>query len=51
VKAAQEWGKTPEEWEALSQNDRADMLAFTRVNLKMAAWEAQEQERELESKG
>lgn len=48
MKTAKEWGKTAEEFEALSENDKADMIAFTRVNLQMAAWEAQEQQREMD---
>lgn len=48
MKAGREWGKSPEEFEALSQNDQADMIAFTRVNLQMLAWEHQEQQKEMD---
>jgi hypothetical protein len=50
AKAAQEWGKTPEEFAELSQEDRLEMVAFTRANMKMGAWEADEQRREWERK-
>jgi len=45
--ARQEWGKTGDEWQALPEEERANMLAFTRVKLKMAAVEIQEREREM----
>lgn len=48
MKTAKDWHKTADEFEALSEDDKADMIAFTRVNLQMAAWEAQEQDRLME---
>lgn len=47
TKARQEWGATLDQWETLPEEERANMLAFTRANLKMAAWEIQEREREI----
>ena len=45
--ARQEWGKTADEWQDLPEEERANMLAFTRVKLRMAAYEYQEREREM----
>jgi hypothetical protein len=50
VKTAREMAKSVEEFEALSTDDQAWNLAFTRVNMKMAAWEADEQQRDWERK-
>jgi len=50
MKAAKEWGKSPEEFEALSEDDQAWMMGFTRVNMRMAAWETDEQQREWDRK-
>ena len=50
AKTAKEGGKTLEEFEALSKEDQTSMLAFTRVNMKMQAWEMDEQQRELNRK-
>lgn len=50
MKTAKEYGKSREEFEALSREDQIDMLAFTRVNMKMAGWEADEQQREWDRK-
>ena len=50
LKAAKEWGKSTEEFEGLTTDDQIWMLAFTRVNMKMQAWEMDEQQRELNRK-
>ena len=50
VKAAKEWGKSPEEFEALSEDDQGWMIGFARVNMKTLAWEADEQQREWDRK-
>lgn len=41
MEAAQRWGLTPSQWDSLSSEDRAQMVAYVRVTSAMAAWDAQ----------
>ena len=41
VQTAREWGKTPSEFAALPYDDQVFMMALTRTEGKMRAWERQ----------
>jgi len=47
MRAARDWRMTRTQFEALSDEDRAWMIAFTRTESRMQAWERAEQEREI----
>ena len=41
VQTAREWGRTPSEFAALPYDDQVYMMALTRTEGKMRAWERQ----------
>jgi hypothetical protein len=41
MKTAKAWGKIPSEWDALSEADRARMMAFEDTIATMAAYDLQ----------
>jgi len=41
MRTARQWGKTPTEFWALSEQDRAYMMALTRTESRMSVLEAQ----------
>lgn len=45
MKTAKAWGKTPDEWDALSESNRAQMMAFEETISTMTAYDEQEAER------
>jgi hypothetical protein len=48
VDAANKWGKTPDEFWALSKSDQAYMIAYCNVSAMIESHEAYEQERAVE---
>ena len=47
VDTAKDWGKTPTEFFALDEDDKAMMIAYSRDTARMRAWEAHEQEKAM----
>ncbi len=50
MQAARAWGKVPSEWDALTSDDRIEMLALVRVENRMSAWDAQVARAEAEER-
>jgi len=51
MQTAKAWGKTPSEWNALSADDRAEMMALEEVEGIMAGIESQEQRDAAKTRG
>lgn len=47
VETAHEWGLTPAQFDALPEEERAEMIAYCRAVNRMAAFERQEAERQI----
>ena len=45
AQAMMDWRVTPTEWDALTPDDKAFMMATTRVRHGMEAWEAEQSRR------
>lgn len=43
-----DWGVTPHEWDALAEDERARMMAYTNTALRMRAWESKVQADEMD---
>lgn len=50
MKTAKAWGVLPDDWDALTDSNKAQMLAYEEESATMAAYEDQQHEDELERK-
>lgn len=48
IKTAKAWGLTPDEWDECTDANKAQMMAYEEESAKMAAYEDQQHEAELE---